>query len=54
MAKPKRPTDAEIICRLALIKQMVAAMKDALPNMRATLSRSACEDISELMEELSR
>ena len=54
MAKPKRPTDSEIICRLALIKQMVASMKDAMPNARAEMMRGACEDIGDLMEELSR
>lgn len=54
MAKPKRPTDADLVRRLIAVKMMVAGMKDAMPQARADLWREACESLDDMIEELAR
>ncbi len=53
MARSKRPTDAEIVRRLAAVTLMVAGMADALPTAAAELRREAKESLRDLIDELA-
>lgn len=53
MARKSKPTNPEIIHRLAAIKLMVVGMADALPQMAKELRREARESIDELIGDLA-
>lgn len=52
MNRKTRPTDAEIIRRLAAVKVMISGIKDAMPTMAAELRREACESIDDIIQDL--
>lgn len=54
MAKAKKITLPEVLQRLATIKLMVAATKDAMPTMANELRRETCESIDDLVKEISQ
>jgi hypothetical protein len=49
----KRPTNAEVIHRLAAVKLMVQGMADAMPTMARDLRRQARESLDDLIGDLA-
>jgi hypothetical protein len=50
----KKITLPEVLQRLATIKMMVVATKDAMPTMASELRRETCESIDDLVTEISK